>query len=57
MQIINSNQGTHVISDISQGAPITIPSDSIYYMNFQIGAENVDMTGTTIDDIFVYRKK
>jgi hypothetical protein len=55
--ISTSNQGTHVISDISQGAPITIPSDSIYYMNFQIGAENVDMTGTTIDDIFVYRKK
>lgn len=55
--VSTSNQGTHVISNISQGAPITIPSDSIYYMNFQIGAENVDMTGTTVDDIFVYRKK
>jgi hypothetical protein len=35
---------------------ITIPQDSIYYMGFHIGAGDLDMSGTTVDDVFVYRK-
>ena len=38
------------------GAAITVPQDSIYFMNFHVGAEKLDMTETTTNEIFVYRK-
>ena len=55
--ISTSNPGTHAQTNKGQGAAIIVPEDSIYYMGFHVGAENVDMSGTTVEDVFVYRKK
>jgi hypothetical protein len=54
--VTTSDRGTHAISDVLQGTEIIVPDDCAY-MRFHIGAENVFMTGTTINDIFVYRKQ
>lgn len=51
----NSTTGTHAVTNIAQGVAIKIPQDSIHFMNFHVGAENLNMTGTTVDDVFVYR--
>jgi hypothetical protein len=54
--VSNSNPGTHAQTNVGQGAAIIVPNDSIYYMGFHVGASNIDMSGTYIDDIFVYHK-
>jgi hypothetical protein len=51
-----SDRGTYAISDVPQGTEIVVP-DGCAYMRFHVGAENLDMTGTTLNDIFIYRKK
>lgn len=53
--VTSDNRGTYAISDIVQGAEIVVPNGCAY-MRFHVGAENLDMAGATVNDIFVYRK-
>ena len=55
--ISTSTPGTHAQTNIGQGTNIIVPAEtSVYYMGFHVGGNDVEMSGTYTDDIFVYHK-